>query len=106
MAAKITAKGLPDFYVKFNADTGERMSHLALRWTIMTMVRTQETRFAEFGEFEDMDGDIPMWRLTPERMKMRTAFACLPLHDLARARRPWLNCRRLDKIASTRPLSA
>lgn len=69
--SKIAAKDLPDFYVKFNADTGERLSHLALRWTIMTMVRTQETRFAEFEEFEDMDGGNPMWRLSPERMKMR-----------------------------------
>lgn len=69
--SKIAAKDLPDFYVKFNADTGERLSHLALRWTIMTMVRTQETRFAEFEEFEEMEGDEPMWRISPERMKMR-----------------------------------
>lgn len=70
--SKIAAKDLPDFYVKFNADTGERLSHLALRWTIMTMVRTSETRFAEFEEFEDMAGDNPMWRISPERMKMRS----------------------------------
>jgi len=69
--SKIAAKDLPDFYVKFNADTGERLSHLALRWTIMTMVRTSETRFAEFEEFEEMAGDNPMWRISPERMKMR-----------------------------------
>ncbi|HJS13352.1 tyrosine-type recombinase/integrase [Sphingopyxis sp.] len=70
--SKVAAKDLPDFFVKFNADTGERLSHLALRWTIMTMVRTQETRFAEFEEFEDMDGDSAMWRISPERMKMRS----------------------------------
>ncbi|WP_447763643.1 tyrosine-type recombinase/integrase [Sphingopyxis panaciterrae] len=69
--SKIAAKDLPDFYVKFNADTGERLTHCALRWTIMTMVRTQETRFAEFEEFEEMEGDNPLWRLSPERMKMR-----------------------------------
>lgn len=69
--SKVAAKDLPDFYVKLNADTGERLSHLALRWTMITMVRTQETRFAEFDEFEGMDGDDPMWRLSPERMKMR-----------------------------------
>lgn len=69
--AKTIAKGLPEFYVKFKADTGKRMRHLALYWTIMTMVRTQETRFAEFEKFEDKDCESPMWRLTPEQMKMR-----------------------------------
>src|SRR3546814_2315179 len=38
----------------------------------MTMVRTSETRFAEFAEFEDMEDDNPMWRISPERMKMRS----------------------------------
>lgn len=70
--SKVAAKDLPDFYVKFNADTGERMSHLALRWTIMTMVRTSETRFAEFDEFENMGAADPLWRISPERMKMRS----------------------------------
>lgn len=70
--SKVAAKDLPAFYVKLNADTGERLSHLALRWTMMTMVRTQETRFAEFEEFEGMDGDDPLWRLSAERMKMRS----------------------------------
>jgi integrase len=70
--AKVAAKDLPAFYAKLNADSGERLSHLALRWTILTMVRTQETRFAEWSEFEGLDGPEPMWRLAPERMKMRS----------------------------------
>jgi integrase len=45
---------------------------LALRWTILTMVRTQETRFAAWSEFEGLDGNQPLWRITPERMKMRS----------------------------------
>lgn len=49
---KVAAKDLPAFFMKLNADGAERMSHLALRWTILTMVRTQETRFAEWDEFE------------------------------------------------------
>lgn len=69
--AKVAAKDLPAFYVKLRADGGERMSELALRWTIMTMVRTQETRFAAWSEFEDLDGANPLWRISPERMKMR-----------------------------------
>lgn len=70
--AKVAAKDLPTFFAKLNADGGERMSILALRWTILTMVRTQETRFAEWSEFEGLDGPEPMWRLAPERMKMRS----------------------------------
>ncbi|MBB5708629.1 tyrosine-type recombinase/integrase [Sphingopyxis panaciterrulae] len=67
---KVAAKDLPTFYVKLNADPGERLSHLALRWTIYNMVRTQETRFAEWDEFEDIGLAEPLWRLSPERMKM------------------------------------
>ncbi len=36
------------------------------------MIRTQETRFAEWDEFEDLDGPNPIWRIPPERMKMRS----------------------------------
>lgn len=70
--AKVAAKDLPTFYTKLNADSGDRLSHLALRWTILTMVRTQETRFAEWSEFEGLDTDEPLWRIPPERMKMRS----------------------------------
>jgi integrase len=34
------------------------------------MVRTQETRFAKWTEFEGLDSNQPLWRLSPERMKM------------------------------------
>jgi integrase len=67
----VQARDLPDFFARLNADKGERLSHLALRWTMLTMVRTQETRFAEWSEFEGLDGPEPLWRLSPERMKMR-----------------------------------
>ncbi|MDB5710274.1 MAG: integrase [Sphingomonas bacterium] len=36
------------------------------------MVRTQETRFAEWSEFEGLDTSEPLWRIPPERMKMRS----------------------------------
>lgn len=70
--AKIEAKDLPSFFRKLNADRGARMSHLALRWTMLTMVRTQETRFAQWTEFEGLGSEEPLWRIPPERMKMRT----------------------------------
>jgi integrase len=70
--AKVAAKDLPAFFSKLNADGGERMSHLALRWTILTMVRSQETRFAEWSEFESLDTSEPIWRIPAHRMKMRS----------------------------------
>ena len=70
--AKVSARALPDFFHRLDADGGERLSHLALRWTILTMVRSQETRFAEWSEFEDLDGAEPLWRIPAERMKMRS----------------------------------
>lgn len=70
--AKVDAKDMPGFFAKLNADQGERMSHLALRWTILTMVRTQETRLAEWREFEGLGTAEPLWRIPAARMKMRT----------------------------------
>jgi integrase len=70
--AKVEIKALPAFFRKLNADDGSRMSHLALRWTILTMVRTQETRFAQWSEFEGLGTHEPLWRIPPERMKMRS----------------------------------
>ncbi len=70
--AKVEAKDLPAFFTKLRADEGERMSHLALRWTMLTMVRTQETRFASWSEFEGLNGAEPLWRIPAARMKMRS----------------------------------
>lgn len=70
--AKVEAKDLPAFFAGLSRDQAELMSHLALRWTIHTMVRTQETRFAEWSEFEGLDSDNPIWRVPAHRMKMRT----------------------------------
>lgn len=42
----------------------------ALLFTLLTWVRTTETRFATWDEFEDLVGDNPLWRLSPGRMKM------------------------------------
>lgn len=69
--SKIPIKELPHFYAALNADTGSRLSHLALRWTILTMVRTTETRHAQWSEFEGLGGPEPLWQIPAERMKMR-----------------------------------
>jgi hypothetical protein len=41
---------------------GVEVTKLALRFTLLTMVRTQETRFAKWPEFERLDGNEPLWR--------------------------------------------
>src|SRR3546814_13507353 len=42
----------------------------ALLFTLLTWARTSESRFATWDEFEGLDGPEPLWRLSPERMKM------------------------------------
>ncbi|CAN5188830.1 tyrosine-type recombinase/integrase [soil metagenome] len=69
--AKVEIRELPEFYARLKVDEGSQMSHLALRWTVLTMVRTQETRFAQWSEFEGLGSDTPLWRISPARMKMR-----------------------------------
>jgi integrase len=69
--AKIEIKQL-EFFARLNADGGSRMSHLALRWTILTMVRTQEDAICPWSEFQGLGGREPLWRIPPERMKMRS----------------------------------
>ena len=40
---------------------------------LLTFVRTAELRFATWSEFEDLEGENPIWRIPAERMKMRRA---------------------------------
>ncbi len=70
--AKVEAKDLSSFFTKMHADEGEQLTHLALRWTILTMVRTQETRFARWDEIEGRGTPEVMWRIPADRMKMRS----------------------------------
>jgi integrase len=70
--AKVQAKDLTEFFGKLRKDEGARLSHLALRWTILTMVRTQETRFAKWSEIEGRGTDNALWRIPADRMKMRS----------------------------------
>jgi integrase len=60
----------PDLLKKFKTYDGDEITKLALRFTLLTMVRTQETRFAKWNEFERLGSDEPLWRLGSERMKM------------------------------------
>ncbi|MBD2842237.1 tyrosine-type recombinase/integrase [Erythrobacter rubeus] len=62
---------LPQFFERLHADPPEPMTTIALLFTIYTMVRTNETRFAVWSELENLDGKKPLWRIPAKRMKMR-----------------------------------
>jgi integrase len=84
---RVKADAMPDFFTRFVQDQGHELTHLALRWTILTMVRTQETRFGIKDELQGVGGPTPQWRIPAKRMKMssehivplsRQAVALLP----------------------------
>lgn len=66
----VPAKELPNLMATLS-EGDPLVSALGVRLTTHTMVRTNETRFAQWHEFEGLDGDEPIWRLSAERMKMR-----------------------------------
>lgn len=68
--AALPPSEFPDFLVNLKNYDGDEITKLALRFTLLTMVRTQETRFAKWTEFERLDSGDPLWRLSADRMKM------------------------------------
>jgi integrase len=67
----LSPKDLPDFMQRLSAYDGARETRFALELVIHTFVRTAEVRFAEWCEFEELDGASPLWRIPAARMKMR-----------------------------------
>jgi integrase len=68
--AALPPSEFPDFLVNLKNYDGDEITKLALGFTLLTMVRTQETRFAKWPEFERLEGNEPLWRLSADRMKM------------------------------------
>ena len=66
--AYFTAADLPEFLTKLDAYDGSVQTKLALRFLMLTFVRTSEQRAAEWAE---IDFDRAEWRIPGERMKMR-----------------------------------
>ena len=66
--AALTAKDLPEFLIALDAYKGERLTKLAIRFLMLTMVRTAELRGATWEEF---DVDAREWRIPAARMKMK-----------------------------------
>jgi integrase len=62
---------LPGFLRMIDGYYGEPRTGLALRLIVQTMVRTTELRAARWEEFENLDGDEPLWRIPADRMKAR-----------------------------------
>ena len=74
--SKIPLAELPELLSKIDRyqEVGERRSEItkvALTFALLTWVRTKELRFAAKSEFEDLDGNSPVWRIGADRMKMR-----------------------------------
>lgn len=67
----LPAKEVPQFMARLLRYDGEKTTTLALRLLVLTFVRTGELRFARWGEFENLDGKEPLWRIPKERMKLR-----------------------------------
>lgn len=67
----ITEKELPNFLQKLDAYDLEGDTYDALLLVLLTAGRTEEIRFAHASEFEGLDTDSPLWRISPQRMKMQ-----------------------------------
>ena len=64
----LKANELPDYLRKLEAYDGSLQTKLALRFLLLTFVRTNELRGAEWTE---IDWDKAEWRIPAERMKMK-----------------------------------
>lgn len=67
--AALTRSDLPEFLEKLDQYSGQPITKLALRMILLTFVRTNELRGAQWKEF---DLDRAEWRIPAERMKMDT----------------------------------
>lgn len=73
--SRIPPRELPAFLVKLRdyEEDGPRRSTVtrdAVLFALLTWVRTKELRFAQKLEFEDLNGNAPVWRIGAGRMKM------------------------------------
>jgi integrase len=62
---------LHNFLNGLEAYDGDVRTRLALKLIVLTFVRTTELRAARWSEIENLEGNEPMWRIPPERMKMK-----------------------------------
>jgi integrase len=60
---------LQDMIRAAEGDPARPVTRLALRFLALTAVRPNELRGAEWTEFADLDGALPIWRIPASRMK-------------------------------------
>lgn len=98
--AFIRPSEMGEFLLKLEEDDKEEQDTKdALLLTILTTVRTNEPRFATKSEFENVDGEKPLWRIPKERMKMDREHL-IPLSSQAAA----IVRRRLEELPDRQPL--
>jgi len=98
--AFIRPNDMGEFLLKLSEDQKEAQDTKdALLLTILTAVRTDELRFAHKSEFEDIDGEKPLWRIPKGRMKMDREHL-IPLSGQAAA----IVRRRLEHLPGRQPL--
>lgn len=68
--ASLRADQLPEFLQRLRDYDGEPKTTLAIRLTLLTWLRTNEIRFGDWQEIENLDGAAPLWRIPAARMKM------------------------------------
>lgn len=87
--AKVALAELPALVSAIRTYDGEASSRRrettrdALFFTLLTWVRTSETRFATWAEFEHLEGAEPLWRLSAERMKISREHLVPLSHQVA-----------------------
>ena len=67
--AALKVRELPEFLARLDKYDGEEQTLLALKLVLLTFVRSGEARFAEWREFEQLEGKDPVWRIPANRMK-------------------------------------
>ncbi len=75
--SRLEAKELPEFMQKTDEYVGEPQTKLALKFLMLTFVRTGELRGAKWSEIDFVNKE---WRIPAERMKMRDPHI-VPLSD-------------------------
>lgn len=86
--AKFSESELPILRGKLLNEPIEQITRDALWLTLLTAVRTNETRFADIAEFSGLDSEEPLWRIPAERMKMnRDHLVPLPRQAVAIVKR-------------------
>lgn len=60
---------LQEMLIRAEEDYARPITRLALRLLSLTVVRPSELRGAQWHEFEDLDGRMPLWRIPAARLK-------------------------------------